>query len=310
MCTKFGTAGLYRRVGQVRDEYDREVRYLKTQSEPPAQSRAARGTKITSSPTPSPSSPSNATGEGWSLVDASTPSGYGNSTPLQARTAKIVRASRQRVWLYGVMIAADTPLPEIPTLDADDMDILQPLPHDGELVNDGGPFQGYRFCEVAESIMCEHYCKSVTGHVLGNESASPEIFRLAFYLYGRLRLVKAAAERMVSPTREEGEAKGKRASEPDDVHGLRKIVAPIQYDINDPNTVKPHECECMMVSTDESFALSAEDHTWHGHPQFRMYKDHAWQVLGRSDGERTFGPWSLFIKEFKKPDLQGHRWKD
>ena len=65
---------------------------------------------------------------------------------------------------------------------------------------------------------------------------------------------------MVKPSKEEGEAKGKRSSDPDDMKAVRKLVAPLQYDIEDPNSVNAHECEVMMVSPDEeSFALTAED---------------------------------------------------
>ena len=268
MCTKWGqearSAGLFRRVGQVRDEYDQEVRRDKAltmaPSAPAAASIARRTTRKTAGPIPD--SPYD---DGWSLCDGasggypspSSPSSNATSAP---RVAKIVRATRQRVWLYGIMIAPDVDLPPLPELASEDMDILQPLPHDEEQINDGGPFQGHYFRDVAESLASEGYCKSVMGHVLRNEPSGPEIFRFAFYLYGRLRLVKASAERMTKPSKEEGEAKGKRSTDPDDMKAVRKILAPLQYDIDDGNTVNVHECEVMMVSPDEeSYALSAED---------------------------------------------------
>ena len=128
------------------------------------------------------------------------------------------------------MIAVQTPLLNIPFLDADDMHILQSFHHIGELVNDDGAFQGYHFWDVsvAENIMREAYCKSVLGYMFSKQPISPEIFRLAFYFYGRLRLAKAVAKRMINSSGKEGEAKTKRTSNPDKIYIVWKIVAPIQ----------------------------------------------------------------------------------
>ena len=60
--------------------------------------------------------------------------------------------------------------------------------------------------------MREAYCKSVLGYMFSKQPISPEIFHLAFYFYGRLRLAKAVAKRMINSSRKEGEAKTKRTS--------------------------------------------------------------------------------------------------
>ena len=219
MCTKWGqdarSAGLFRRVCQVRVQHDHEQRALQDPSGLSAEEmRAMKASpasplpltarsplqrttaRKTAGPLPG-SPPSNLTEDGWSVYEDASHGYPSPSSPAKSTkptTAKIVRATRQRVWLYGVMISADSELPPLPELD-----ILQPLPHDSELINDGGPFQGHCFKDVSENVGCEHYCKSAMTHVLSNEPASPEIFRFAFYLYGRLRLVKSCC-------RENGEA--------------------------------------------------------------------------------------------------------
>ena len=160
-----------------------------------------------------------------------------------------------------MLISPDQDLPDFPDLPSEDMDILQPLPSDCELINDGSPFQGHRFDVVSSDPQAEHYCKQVMTHALANEPMSPEIFRFAFYLYGRLRLVRASAERITKPSKEEGESKGKREIDKSPMEPVRKLWAPIQYDIDDPNSVHLHECEVMMTVSpeEESYALSADD---------------------------------------------------
>ena len=135
-----------------------------------------------------------------------------------------------------MLISPDQDLPDFPDLPSEDMDILQPLPSDRELINDGSPFQGHRFDVVSSDPQAEHYCKQVMTHAVANEPMPPEIFRFAFYLYGRLRLVRASAERITKPSKEEGESKGKREIDKSPMEPVRKLWAPIQYDIDDPNS--------------------------------------------------------------------------
>ena len=269
LCTKWGaserSAGLFRRVCQVREEHQALQDQAPLAGYPKKASQPATPQK-TQGPIKNLSIAS-ATPDGWDVVLSgnSTPSPVASGPSSSSKhppTARIVRASRQRVWLYGVLISPDQDLPDFPDLPSEDMDILQPLPSDCELINDGSPFQGHRFDVVSSDPQAEHYCKQVMTHALANEPMSPEIFRFAFYLYGRLRLVRASAERITKPSKEEGESKGKREIDKSPMEPVRKLWAPIQYDIDDPNSVHLHECEVMMTvlpEEEESYALSADD---------------------------------------------------
>ena len=87
------------------------------------------------------------------------------------------------------------------------------------------------------------------GHALNNQPMMPEVYRLAFYLYGRLRLIRAA----VLKSHLEGDPRDKRPHE----HGqgqmisTRSIRAPVVLDPNRPDIVAEHDCDVIMAEVEE-----------------------------------------------------------
>ncbi|CAE7548475.1 RE2, partial [Symbiodinium necroappetens] len=179
---------------------------------------------------------------GWSLVQEAA----GSEEP--APMARIVRGNPSvpsRVWVYGVCIAPDMPLPAFPVLEFSDQDILEPPPADHDLVDGDSPFAGRTFDETASSAEGALWCTQVMAYAFGNNPMRPEIYRFGFYLYGRLRQVRVAALRMQGGG---SEREGKRVQRPGDMITTRQIKVPVATDPSRLDVVAEHECDVMMTS--------------------------------------------------------------
>ena len=176
--------------------------------------------------------------------------------------AKIKRNTDQCYWLYGVRLTIGEDLPPFPELGVADGDVLQPLPSDHELLGTDSPYPSATFQQISSSIEGMWFCQHVLVTALENkEPLTPEHFRLAFYLYGRLRLVHAAAMRASKSGQEL--SPGKRVLNPDDMVTQRCIRVPISQDPHaQPEFTQLTDCEVMMVDDaaedeDESKRLAA-----------------------------------------------------
>eukprot|EP00435_Cladocopium_sp_Y103_P024701 s85_g6.t1 len=194
---------------------------------------------------PSRSSPPRSSTTDWELC--------GRRGSDEPRTAKIIRPVPQgdpgdpRFWAYGVLITPGVDLPDFPLLASDDQDILQPLPGDNTPCGPETPYEGYTFCQVASSPEAAVYCHHTLLMVLENKPVVPEIYRLAFYLYGRAKLLHSAITRMWKA----GEFRPlKRPSSPDEMLAQRSIRVPLCFDIHFPEAVQVHDFEVMMVGDD------------------------------------------------------------
>eukprot|EP00435_Cladocopium_sp_Y103_P035729 s1670_g9.t1 len=204
-----------------------------------------------------PQSPS---GSIWTYVDQASDWSYQSASPAPASPwtvasshgqppkdlkAKIVYdgAHPDRAWLYGVLLCMDQELPPVPQLVGEDMAILQPLPADDSLVGHGA-LAGRAYLEVASVPECEWFCRATLLHALANQPMRPEVFRFAFYLYGRVKLTRSAAVRMMK-----GDSRSvlKRTADPSAMEASRCIQVPLQTLENDPLHLEPHFCDVMMV---------------------------------------------------------------
>ena len=161
--------------------------------------------------------------------------------------AKIVRPEsiKQRAWVYGVCIASDTCLPAFPELDQEDQDILQPLPSDNDMLGADTPFCGRTFADVASSADGTIFCSSILNYALANNPMQPTAYRFSFYLYGRLKLVKGAVDRM-SGSSADGQ---KRVRRPGDMVTSRQIRVPVSMDPNRLDIVTEQDCDVMMATS-------------------------------------------------------------
>ena len=121
-----------------------------------------------------------------------------SATTPSGPVTKIVcgEAPEQRAWIYGICVAPSLDLPPFPSLAAEDAYILQPLPGDGQLLDNTSPFPGRSFEDVAASAECSWWCAQVLNFALQNNPMRPEIYVFAFYLYCRLRLVRDSIVRL------------------------------------------------------------------------------------------------------------------
>ena len=199
-------------------------------------------------------------GSDWTCVSQASDWTYQSASPAPASPwtasshgatsrdlkAKIVYegAHPDRAWLYGVFLSMDFELPPFPQLGDEDMAILQPLPADDSLVGHGA-LSGRSFLEVASMPEFESFCRATMMHGPGPTSRYDlRFFRFAFYLYGRLKLVRSAAIRMMK-----GDSRSvlKRTADPSAMEASRCIQVPLQTLENDPNHLEPHFCDVMMV---------------------------------------------------------------
>ena len=184
-----------------------------------------------------PSSPAPSTG--WTVVPES-------PTSSGPKTAKIIRETTPRFWLYGVPLSPVDELPEFPSLGGEDQDILQPLPGDESVCGPETPYNGILYAQVASAPEAAVYCQQVLWHALENHPMDPSLYRFAFYLFGRVRLVHATATRMWKS----GEPRvNKRTVSPDDMVASRCIRVPLQMTAEPRlDTCQLHDCEVMMVA--------------------------------------------------------------
>ena len=174
--------------------------------------------------------------------------------------AKIVRAPEHQVWLYGVHLAEGVPLPPFPELAPEDLDILQPLPSDSTVM-DEGQFKGWSFVHMATRFEAENFCGQALQMALRNEPMSPFTFKLAFYLFGRGKIAYDHGHRMIKDGKVN---ENKRPSNPDDMRESRTIQVPIRYDPYDHRTLDLQECQVMMTEDAtpdflDAFAVNDED---------------------------------------------------
>jgi len=86
--------------------------------------------------------------------------------------------------------------PEFLLLASHDQDILQPLPGDSTLCGSDTLYEGYTFCQMASSPEAAVFCHQPLLLALEKKPVVPEIYRLAFYLYGRAKLLHSAITHM------------------------------------------------------------------------------------------------------------------
>ncbi|CAJ1410941.1 unnamed protein product [Effrenium voratum] len=164
--------------------------------------------------------------------------------PEKQKTARIMRPTGQQCWLYGVHLVPGSPPPDFPLLSPEDMDVLQPLPGDATHIV-GGPYHGYAYIQVAESPDCNQYCAYIIKRALDNEPMTPDTFRFAFYLYGRIILVyNSGMKRLGGPM-----LQCQQVHPAMDVDRL--IKAPIQMNPDD-HQPQVQECEVMMANSSDS----------------------------------------------------------
>lgn len=181
---------------------------------------------------------------GWELITSDEEQSAGSEAPPPK--AKIVYEPKVEVWLYGVKLSMDKEIPPLPELSAEDQHILQPLPGD-QTTFSLGRMRGWPFQEVASRPECQDHCRYILLSALKGKPLSPEDYRFAFYLYGRLMLVKGAGTRMMKTCAGDTQQISKRTASPSDMSTTRMIVAPLQYDIADPSSINIHYCDVMMT---------------------------------------------------------------
>lgn len=90
------------------------------------------------------------------------------------------------------MFAPRVDLLEFPLLAAEVQNILQPLPGGATRCGGGTPFEGYSLAQVASSPEPAVFGHQTLELALQNQPLTPELYRLALYLYGRVRLLHGA----------------------------------------------------------------------------------------------------------------------
>eukprot|EP00435_Cladocopium_sp_Y103_P024596 s4511_g6.t1 len=247
LCTKWGSAArsreLFASVCRVRDAAIQEEQD-RTALEPPhgyprrSPSRAAP----TSSPSGSPHSTT------WEVM-CGPPSTTGSEPASGPKTAKIVRAQNQepRFWAYGIYIAPGVDPPEFPVLATEDQDVLQPLPSDQTPCGPETPYAGYTFEQVSSSPEASAFCTQTLMSAMQDQPMTPDHFRLAFYLYGRAKLLHSAVTRMWKS----GQPRvSKRPQHPDEMIAHRCIRVPLCLDIHHPEVIQVHDFEVLMTEDD------------------------------------------------------------
>ena len=200
---------------------------------------------------------------GWSLVESErnpdgkkgykggeAASSTSDAKPLKAR---IVYEPEMQAWLYGIHLALEVELPPFPELAGDDLKILQPLPTDDTLLTTG-PLAGLTFVVASSCPEYEWWCRNTLAHALDNEPMIPEIFRFAFYLYGRVQLVRSAAIQMMKSG---ASSQSKRPSDSGMMSTTRSMQVPLQMRRDDPRSLETRFCDVMMVN--EQRGLEVED---------------------------------------------------
>eukprot|EP00434_Breviolum_minutum_P038574 symbB.v1.2.034224.t1/scaffold4384.1/size41667/2 len=211
-------------------------------------------------------SPSRTSEAEWDLVSHyDGKEGYPSSSQSKSRVATIVREPPVQAWLFGVHLAPNVPLPEFPELAISDLDVLQPLPADSTVLT-VGPFPGLTFEKLSTDLEYEHYATQVLQFALDNQPMIPEVFRFAYYLYGKVKLAHGAALKMYHSAKDPSAAASfmKRTFSPSDMQSTRLLVVPIYTDAKNPATLQHGFCDVMMVEekendSPETYALDSDD---------------------------------------------------
>ena len=255
MYTFWGRAARSRSIAQTAANYADE----KAEEMYPTAVRTTRKWGGTSPPSPSrsPSSP-----DAWSMVSDSEASGYNKKDVKPSKKgpgkATIIYEEEQ-CWLYGVHLTPAKELPSFPELGEADMKVLQPLPEDTTTFTKG-PMTGFSFGQVASLVETEWYCRCTMDHFYRNRPMIPETYRFAFYLHGRkLTLVRSAGMRLLKSSDAGHHEALKRTMNPDSMQSSRTIQVPVQTDIHEPNSIRPHFCDVMMVDEEEAEAPDLND---------------------------------------------------
>ena len=256
MYTFWGRAARLRSIAQTAANYADE----KAEETYPTAVRTTRKWGGTSPPSPSrsPSSP-----DAWSMVSDSEASGYNKKDfkPSKTGTGKAtIIYEEEQCWLYGVHLTPAKELPSFPELGEADMKVLQPLPEDTTTFTKG-PMTGFSFGQVASLVETEWYCRCTMDHFYSNRPMIPETYRFAFYLHGKLTLVRSAGMRLLKSSDAGHHEALKRTMNPDSMQSSRTIQVPIQTDIHEPNSIRPHFCDVMMVDEEEAEAPDLNDET-------------------------------------------------
>ncbi|CAE7616057.1 RE2, partial [Symbiodinium sp. CCMP2592] len=254
LCTLWGSRArsraLFARVGQVRAEAlsEREALAREAARERDEDARAQRLQldrgyglgRLADDESPT---------SGWKLVVNQSGATSSHDVPPVAR---IVRSELQplRAWVYGVCLSTATELPKFPELATEDQDILMPLPSEVTLCGTEPPFCGSTFGQVsscAESAWC---CSQVMTFALGNNPMHPDVYRFAYFLYCKLKLLREA---MVY-SQHAGDAREglKRDLLPGDMVTKRTLRVPVCMDPAHPELVVEHDCEVMVQEVIDS----------------------------------------------------------
>eukprot|EP00435_Cladocopium_sp_Y103_P062124 s1878_g23.t1 len=275
MCMRFGKDARYRAFLQRMERVKKEKMLMDKadRSGYPAASPTSPGSgggsplKIAKTP-PRAARPKRATRppprdqiDEWSVVASSPPdSPSARASSDQPPQAKIVYAPQHEAWLYGVHLCLEEELPLFPELSGQDVNILQPLPHHGYTFATG-PAQGLTYAVVSSTLDWEPFCRDVIAKALHNEPMTPEVYRFAYYLYGKIKLVRSAAVRMLKGSTDQCDLSLKRPQDVNAMNADRCIYVPIQVSIN-PQDVTVQQCDVMMVTDSQLesfFALNPEE---------------------------------------------------
>ena len=270
LCTKWGSAARSRElaatVGRLTlQDYDQDQRQPR---ELPATQVQGRARLSGGHPSPPRQAGYHHDVDDWNLVTPSS-AAAASSAPGARPVARIIHKGNAAAWLYGFRLNPFEELPPFPDLQPEDLHILQPLPGDMSAFSDG-PFAGRSYVEVASYASPEfmHYNASILEMALRNKPMAAEVYRYAFYLYGRLTLVNSAALRILKsesahPTDQDlSQALKKRTQDIDAMQTSRCIQVPLQYDPGDLSAVNIHYCDVMMVDDQDAelaFVLTDQD---------------------------------------------------
>ena len=160
--------------------------------------------------------------------------------------ARIVRPELQpvRAWVYGVCLSPGVDLPRFPELAAEDQDILMPLPTEASICGSETPFCGMTFEYVSSSPETSWYCSQIMSFALGNNPMHPEVYRLAYFLYCKLKVLRDTMVHIHSAA--DPREGGKRGIMPGDMVTKRTLRVPVCMDPTHPEAVTVQDCEVMV----------------------------------------------------------------
>ncbi|CAE7745994.1 RE1 [Symbiodinium sp. KB8] len=215
-----------------------------------------------------------------------------SSSSSAAPRARILRQPRpgQQAWVYGVCLSPDAELPKFPELAPEDADIMVPLLCDSTTLGTESPFPGFTYEVVASSPEGAVFCTSVMHSALTNQLMQPEIYRFAFYLFGRLQLLRGGVLRMSG---QGGESRDKREATPGTMITSRVLQAPVAMDRTRFDIVSVQDCEVMMTTECQSTSPARSSST-------------QWELVEDTQPEQKEGsqdPEALVLEQWEVPGL-------